>query len=68
MSKHPHKEIRKALEEAQSAGLAVVETSGHAFGYVVCSCGQRIPVYSTGRNPEHGAKLLRRFTTRHKEH
>src|SRR6059036_2858637 len=61
MSRHPHKEIRKALAEAEAAGLTVAETSGHTWGYVSCSCGRRIAVYSTGRNPEHGAKLIRGF-------
>lgn len=65
---HPHKEIRKALAEAEAAGLSIVRTSGHTWGYVTCTCGQRIAVYSTGRNPEFGAKLIRSFTTKHKGH
>lgn len=68
MSRHPHKEIRKALAEAESAGLAIRETSGHTWGWVSCRCGQRIAVYSTGNNPEHGAKLIRRFVQKHREH
>ncbi|QRY51716.1 hypothetical protein [Mycolicibacterium septicum] len=68
MSRHPHKEIRKAIAEAESAGLTVRETSGHTWGYVVCTCGQRIAVFSTGKAPEHGARLIRKFTAKHREH
>jgi len=35
---------------------------------VSCTCSQRIPVYSTGRNPEFGAKLVRKFTANHRDH
>jgi hypothetical protein len=52
----------------RKSGLDVAESSGHAWGYVICACGQRIPVYSTGRNPEFGAKLIRKFTTNHRDH
>lgn len=68
MGRHPHKEIRKALDEAEAAGLSIIETSGHTWGWVRCPCGQRIAVYSTGRNPEHGAKLIRAFVRTHREH
>lgn len=68
MKRHPHKEIRKALDEAEAAGLTIIETSGHTWGYVRCACGQRIAVYSTARNPEHGAKLIRQFIRNHQEH
>jgi hypothetical protein len=68
VSRHPHKEIRKALDEAEAAGLSIIETSGHTWGWVRCPCGQRIAVYSTGRNPEHGAKLIRAFVRTHREH
>ena len=66
--RHPHKEIREAIAEAEEAGLKVAEASGHTWGYVTCTCSQRIPVYSTGRNPEFGAKLIRKFTANHRSH
>lgn len=63
-----HKEIRRAIAEAEQAGLRVATFSGHTWGQVECSCGQHIKIYSTGRNPEFGAKLIRRFTRRHRDH
>jgi hypothetical protein len=68
MGRHPHKEIRKAISEAEEAGLKVGESGGHTWGYVTCTCGQRNPVYSTARNPEFGAKLIRKFTANHRNH
>jgi hypothetical protein len=66
-----NKEIRKQIERARSAGLTVTENPGraaHTWGWIRCSCGKRIPVYSTGRNAEQGAQLLRRFIDTHREH
>lgn len=63
-----HKEIRKAIEEAQQLGLAVRRFSGHTWGQVECSCGAHIKIYSTGNNPEFGAKLIRKFIRRHRDH
>jgi hypothetical protein len=62
-----HKEIRKAIDEAEH-GLRVVTFSGHTWGQVECPCGQHIKIYSTGRNPEFGAKLIHGFIRRHREH
>jgi hypothetical protein len=63
-----HKEIRKAIEEALSLGLTVRQFSGHTWGQVECSCGAHIKIYSTGTNPEFGAKLIRKFIQRHRDH
>ena len=63
-----HKEIRKAIEEAQRQGLTVQQFSGHTWGQVECSCGVHIKIYSTGRNPEFGAKLIHKFIQRHRDH
>ena len=63
-----HKEIRKAIAEAEQAGLRVVTFSGHTWGQVECPCGQHIKIYSTGRNPEFGAKLIHGFVRRHRDH
>lgn len=68
MGQHPHKEIRKALADAEDAGLTVKQSSGHAWGDIHCGCGNRIAVYTTPKDPENGAKLIRRFTRNHKEH
>jgi hypothetical protein len=63
-----HKEIRKAIEEAERLGLTVRQFSGHTWGQVECPCGAHLKIYSTGRNPEFGAKLIRKFTQRHRDH
>jgi hypothetical protein len=63
-----HKEIRKAIAEAEKAGLRVVTFSGHTWGQVECPCGQHIKIYSTGKNPEFGAKLIHGFIRRHRDH
>lgn len=65
------KEIRKALDEAAEAGLKHTANTGrssHTWGYLNCTCGERFAIYSTGRNPENGAKLIRQWTRKHKEH
>lgn len=63
-----HKEIRKAVDSAERAGLTVTKTSGHTWGYISCRCGINIPVYSTGKAPEKGARLIRNFIRKHQEH
>ncbi len=64
-----HKEIRKALDEAEATeGFKIVEASGHTWGWLHCSCGMKIAIYSTGTNPERGAQLIRQFIRRHQEH
>lgn len=63
-----HKEVRHAIDEARRAGFQVRELSGHTWGRIECSCGQHVKVFSTGRNPEHGAKLIRKFIAKHRGH
>jgi len=46
----------------------VRELSGHTWGRVECSCGKHVKVFSTGRNPEQGAKLIRKFIAKHRGH
>src|SRR5699024_2286718 len=39
------------------------------LGWITCTkCEERIPIYSTGRNPERGARLLRKFIDKHRSH
>jgi hypothetical protein len=63
-----HKEVRKAVERARRAGFTVRELSGHTWGHIECSCGRHIQVFSTGKNPEHGARLINRWIDKHEEH
>lgn len=64
-----NKEVRKAIKEAQAAGLTIRELTGHTWGWIICEAdNEHIAIYSTGRNAEFGAKLLRRFIARHRDH
>ncbi|MTD55709.1 hypothetical protein [Amycolatopsis pithecellobii] len=64
-----HKEIRKAIDEATDLGFKVEPKSGHTYAWIICSsCGQHVQVFSTGRNPENGAKVIRRFVAKHRDH
>ena len=63
-----HKEVRKAVDEARRAGFTVRELSGHTWGHIECSCGAHVKVFSTGRNPENGARLIRKFVEQHRKH
>jgi hypothetical protein len=56
------------FETLMLGGLTVRPLSGHTWGWVVCSCGEHVKVFSTGRNPEQGAKLIRRFVVKHSDH
>jgi hypothetical protein len=63
-----HKEVRKEVDEARRAGFRIRELSGHTWGRIECSCGKHVKVFSTGKNPENGAKEIRRFIAQHKDH
>lgn len=64
-----NKEIRKAVEEARAVGLTVRELSGHTWGWIVCEADKdHIKVFSSGRNAEFGAKLIRKFIVKHRNH
>ena len=69
---HGRKVIREALTEADKAGFAVEESSGHGhtWGYVICpECGQRHPVFSTPKNDDNAKRRILAFVRRHvKEH
>lgn len=67
-----HKEIRKAIAEAEKAGLNVQPLTGrsaHTWGWIICDpCGDHVQVFSTGRAPETGAKKIRAFIRKHAPH
>jgi hypothetical protein len=63
-----HKDVRDAVDKAQRAGFHIRELRGHAWGRVECSCGESIPIYSSGRNPTNGAKKIKWFTNKHRKH
>jgi hypothetical protein len=71
---HSRPEVRRALDEANAAGLMVVPTTshGHSWGYVDCTdpdcrdpLRRRLYVHSTPRNQDNEANAIRRFIRRH---
>jgi hypothetical protein len=70
---HSKPEVRRALDEAQSAGLVVEPTTshGHSWGYIDCTdpdCAdpkRRHYVNSTPQDQDNAATKIRRFIKRH---
>ena len=70
-SSHSKKEVRRALDDAYTAGFVVKETDGHghSWGYVDCpepECNGRLYVWSTPRDVDIHARQIRRFVLRHR--
>jgi hypothetical protein len=68
---HCKKEVRKALNDAVTAGFEVKESSGrgHSWGHVYCTvCSQRQAVWSTPADQDVHADQIRRFMRRHGQH
>lgn len=67
---HSKPPVKKALREAEDAGLIVKANPGrsaHGWGAIYCTvCGQRFAVWSTPRNADNHAKQIRRFQKRHR--
>lgn len=66
---HPNKEIARALRHAEQNGWRIEPGRGHAWGKMYCPhnhsdcrCGEFCiqSIWSTPRNPENHALLLRR--------
>jgi hypothetical protein len=70
---HSKPEIRKALDDADAAGLKVEPTAahGHTWGYIDCvhpDCAdpqRRLYVNSTPKDQDNEASKIRRFVRRH---
>jgi hypothetical protein len=70
---HSRPEVRRALDEADDAGLEVVSTTshGHSWGYIDCvhpDCPdpkRRYYVRSTPRSQDDEGNRIRRFINRH---
>ena len=60
--RHQYKEVERALQYAESKGCFVeVRHAGHVWGHVVAPNGQRLAVFSTPKNQDTAAKIIRRF-------
>lgn len=57
--RHPDKDIRKAIKEAQDAGWDVEKGKGHRCGTLSCGHGCKVGVWSTPRRPGDIAKRIR---------
>lgn len=58
---HPHKEIRKAIKEAEADGRRLVYVgNGHTYGRLYCPTDvDKVVIASTPRSPETIAKRIR---------
>lgn len=66
-----NKEIRKQLTRAERdrEHFRTRKFTGHTWGQIECrTCGNTIKVYSTGNVSEQGAKYLRKFIDKHRNH
>ena len=66
--RHQRKQVETALRFAEQEGCLVeVRHSGHTWGHVVAPNGQRIRVWSTPKNADVAARMIRRFVLNNKE-
>lgn len=66
--RHPRKQVETALRFAEEEGCQIeVLHSGHSWGHVVAPNCQRFGVWSTPKNADVAAKMIRRFVLRNKE-
>jgi hypothetical protein len=66
--RHQRKQVETTLRFAEQEGCLVeVRHSGHTWGQVVAPNGQRIRVWSTPKNADVAARMIRRFVLNNKE-
>ena len=56
--KHPKKEIRKALREAEAEGWEIERKRGHAWAVARCGGGCKISIFSTPADAENHANQM----------
>ena len=67
-ARHQRKEVEAALRFAEQEGCSVeVLLVGHTWGQVVAPNGQRLRVWSTPKNADVAARMIRRFALANKE-
>jgi lysophospholipid acyltransferase (LPLAT)-like uncharacterized protein len=66
--RHQRKQVEAALRFAEQEGCVIdVRHSGHTWGHVVASNGQRFRVWSTPKDAAVAARMTRRFALSNKE-
>jgi hypothetical protein len=57
--RHPDKDIRKAVAQAEAAGWTVDPGKNHTWGVLKCGQGCKLAIWCTPRNPTTIAKRIR---------
>jgi lysophospholipid acyltransferase (LPLAT)-like uncharacterized protein len=66
--RHQRKQVEAALHFAEARGCLVeVRHAGHMWGVVVAPNGQRLRVWSTPKDADAAARMIRRFVVRNQE-
>lgn len=62
--RHPHKDIRKAIKDAEHADWKTdrAKGAGHRWGTLSCGSGCEVAIWSTPRRPDDIAKRIREAT------
>jgi lysophospholipid acyltransferase (LPLAT)-like uncharacterized protein len=67
-ARHQRKQVEAALRFAEEEGCVVeVRHSGHTWGHAVASNGQRFRVWSTPKDADVAARMIRRFALSNRE-
>lgn len=66
--RHQRKQVERALRDAERAGFDIsVRHAGHVWGHVVAPNRQRFAVWSTPKDSDVAARMIRRFMARNRE-
>lgn len=66
--RHQRKQVETALRFAEQEGCRIeVRHSGHTWGHVAAPNGQQLRVWSTPKNADVAARMIRRFVLNNKE-
>ena len=66
--RHQRKQVEAALRFAEEQGCFIeVRHAGHTWGHVVAVNGQRLRVWSTPKDADVAARMIRRFVLRNQE-
>jgi hypothetical protein len=58
-NRHPDKDIRKAVKEAEDESWEVQPGKNHRWGTLICGHGCKFAVWTTPQNPTTFAKRIR---------